>query len=90
MCPWYNDARRRFEFFLTVFVGCEILLAVNTVSKTLRSNKCNFMLVLMQTKEIVDFLQEYRSTGYLISGCLNRNSLHNGCETKLSEMSVKR
>jgi len=31
----------------------------------------------MQTKEIVDFLQEYKATGYVISGCLNRNSLRN-------------
>jgi hypothetical protein len=44
----------------------------------------------MQTKEIVDFLQEYRATGYLISECLNRNSLCNVRETKLSEISVKR
>jgi hypothetical protein len=47
-------------------------------------------VVLIQTKEIVDFLQEYGATGYLISERLNRNSLRNVRETKLSEISVKR
>jgi hypothetical protein len=47
-------------------------------------------VVLKQTKAIVDFLQEYRATGYLISECLNRKSLRNGRETQLSEMPVKR
>jgi len=47
-------------------------------------------VVLTETKRIVDFLQEYRATGYVIWECLNRNNVRNVRETELSEISVKR
>jgi hypothetical protein len=53
-----------FEFILATILWCDILFAVNTVSKSLQSADMQLDVAIQQIKGLVTYLTKYRHTGF--------------------------
>lgn len=53
-----------FEFILGMTLWYDILLAVNTVSKTMQSKDMHIDVAIDQLKGLISFFQNYRENGF--------------------------